>query len=88
MTRCSIDCQVREDFADHARELVAVTRTRRCDDDLLVHSFLNSVHGPQTVSHPGPTAIGHYQARRAAAAVENAGWTVDLRFAGAEQDAA
>jgi hypothetical protein len=59
-----------------------------CQDDLLIHSFLNAVYGAESAPRTGPTPVGHFQARRAAVAVESVGWTCDLRFAEAGQDAA
>lgn len=54
----------------------------QCDDDLLTHSYLNSVFGPDKASRMGGPAL----ARSAAAAVQEAGWRVEAHIAPASSE--
>ena len=54
----------------------------RCEDDLLTHSYLNAVFGPEKAAKMGgPTLV-----RSAAAAVQEAGWSVETHIAPASSE--
>jgi len=61
--------------------------TWRCDD-LLTQTYLNECHGPVPEQPSSETVAGGQQARKAAEAVESAGWSVDLCLVKLQQDAA
>ena len=72
------------------RQVTAVLQddcTWSCED-LLIETFLNSVFGHGSIKTPAMGKLGHAEVRRAADAIEDAGWSVHLWFAEAEQDAA
>ncbi len=57
-------------------------------EDMVIHAFLNSAFGPGTADASVVREAGAIQARRAARAIEDAGWHVHLQLTEAEQDAA
>ena len=59
----------------------------RCEDRL-TESFLNAVYGPDAEQPTGVSRTGQQLTCSAARAVEQGGWSVEVWFAEAEQDAA
>jgi hypothetical protein len=59
----------------------------RCED-LLTQSFLNSCYGPPEEGTASLAPVGYQQATRAAKAVENAGWDVNIYMPELNQSAA
>lgn len=57
-------------------------------EDLLTQSYLNSCYGPSEDVSGSAAPVGYQQATRAAKAVENAGWDVDLYLPELNQSAA
>lgn len=57
-------------------------------DDLLIKTYLNSSFGRESAIQPSDELPGHREARLAALAAADVGWTTELWLNHAEQDAA